>query len=51
MILVKRLKKLKKTFFLLGIFYLSLHNFSFAKELVYQHGIAMHGDLKYPKGF
>ena len=51
MILVKRLKKLKNTFFLLGIFYLSLHNFSFAKELVYQHGIAMHGDLKYPKGF
>ena len=51
MILVKRLKKLKNTFFLLSIFYLSLHNFSFAKELDYQHGIAMHGDLKYPKGF
>ncbi len=51
MILVKPLKKLKNTFFLLSIFYLSLYNFSFAKELDYQHGIAMHGDLKYPKGF
>ena len=51
MILVKSMKKLKNTFFLLSIFYLSLNNFSFAKELDYQHGIAMHGDLKYPKGF
>ena len=47
MILVKSMKKLKNTF-LLSIFYLSLNNFSFAKELDYQHGIAMHGDLKYP---
>jgi microcin C transport system substrate-binding protein len=51
MILVKPLKKLKNTFFLLSIFYLSLHNLSLAEELDYQHGIAMHGDLKYPKGF
>ena len=51
MILVKSMKKLKNTFFLLSIFYLSLNNFSFAKELDYQHGIAMHGDLKYLKGF
>ena len=51
MILIKPLNKFKSTLLLLTGLYLCLYNFCFANELTYQHGIAMHGDLKYPKGF
>ena len=51
MILIKPLKKFKSTLLLVIGLYLGLYNFCFANELNYQHGIAMHGDLKYPKSF